>query len=463
MTFRGAAIWVFLAGALGGLLVFVRSLPSAGDQERTFLLGLDSASVSGLRVDRANGETDELTRTPGGLWVLRRRRDGEPENLWPINESRIRGGVRLLASAAFGVRESDSELGPADPIGSLGIGLRGGVEKQIVFESRGVGGRVPVAVQNGEATRFGWADRGLLDTYLGRGSGLAAWRDTAFGSDAARADRFTIEALGTRVRLRRLGGRWMLQEPVLFEADDSVVAAVLAALGELTLDRFLDNADATDAAYGLGEPRGLIELGWPARGESQPETTRRLTLGSLTNAAGEVLHAQAEWSQGSIEFTPQVVTVRVPEFPVSADSYLRKSASSLSVTDVRGLMARRRSDGDVVAALSRSIDGWSLDDQPDQDEIGAAVAALVCDRTADATELVGGGVIDTLPGLLGEFGVIAGGGVEAEVFRVALPTAATPRLRLIGKALDGGVHPMWSYAGPDADRLVVWFVERFGM
>ncbi|MFT5422289.1 MAG: hypothetical protein ACI89L_000046 [Phycisphaerales bacterium] len=461
-------MWVILAGVLGGLLLLVRAMPSPGERQRSFLLGLDSASVVGLRVQRENGESDELSRGADGLWVLDRARNGEPANRWPAAESRVRGGVRLLASAEFGVRDEQPGELSGDPIGSLSVGLRGGVEKQIVFEGRGVGGRVPVSIRSGEDERRGWADRGLRETYLGRGagSGLASWRDTAFGAGAKTADRFMIEALGERVSLRRMGGRWMLQEPVLIEADEAVVGAVLAALGEMTLERFLDHADPTDTAYGLTEPRGLIELGWPARGASTPASTRRLTLGSLTDAAGEVLHASAEWVAGEHGFTPQIVTVRVPEFPVSADSYFRKIAGSLSTTDVRGVMVRRRSDNAVASALTRSIDGWTLDNEPDRDEIGAALTALVCDRVADAAELIDGEGIDSMPGYLGEFGLIAGGGVEAEVFHVALPTTDTPRLRLIGKQLNGGdglVHAMWSYAGPDADRLVAWFVEQFGM
>jgi len=255
----------------------------------------------------------------------------------------------------------------------------------------------------------------------------------------------------------------MLQEPVLIEADGKVVEAVLAALGEMALERFLDHANATDAAYGLNEPRGLIELGWPARGANIPVTTRRLTLGSLTDAAGKVLHAKADWSLGDESFAPQIVTVRVPEFPVSADSYLRKTAGSLSATDIRGVTVRRRSDNETAAALARSIDGWTLDDEPDRDGFGAALTALACDRVADSAGLIDGESIDSMPGYLGEFGLIAGGGVEAEVFRVALPTTDTPRLRLIGKDLGDGVHALWGYAGPDADRLVAWFVDRFGM
>lgn len=463
MRMRGATIWVVLAGLLGALLMWVRAAPGGGVGTETFPLGLDSAAVIGLRVETPNGAAVSVNREGDGHWVLEHTGEDGAHAAWPADESRVRGGVRLLASSVFDTREA--EVPPESPLGSLFITMRGGVETEIVFDSRGIGGRVPVRVRTGDGFRSGWADRSMLDAYLrgGVGTGLAAWRDRSITVSAALADRLMIEVLGERVSLRKINGRWVLNEPVMIEADASVVQTVLAALSSIEIGRFLDSADPTDAAYGLTDPVGVLEIGWSGRGTGGKDRTLRLSLGSMAEVSGESLHARASIISGDREFGPRVVTMGVPEFPDTVDSYLRGQASSLSTADVRGLAVRKRAESSPAVSFTRTIEGWTLDDGPDRDGVGQTIVDFVCSSSARHTELVSGEMLDALPGYLGEIGLIIGGGVEAEVFGVALPTVDTPTLRLIGKDLGEGTHAVWSYSGPNADRVVGWCIDWFGL
>jgi len=105
-------------------------------------------------------------------------------------------------------------------------------------------------------------------------------------------------------------------------------------------------------------------------------------------------------------------------------------------------------------AFTRSVDGWQVGDEPDRDGLAQSLASLASSRAADSAWLLPAAEFDSLQGLLLEIGLVVGGGVEAENLGVALPTEESPTLRLIGKPLEDGSRPVWSYGGADADRLV---------
>ncbi|MFG0306159.1 MAG: DUF4340 domain-containing protein [Phycisphaerales bacterium JB040] len=454
MGVRAATIWVLLASCLALVLLWLRAPATETVSGGSFRLGLDPASVVALRVTTPGGAPQEALRRPDASWMLSWGR-GEGRR-WPAAEGSLRAGLRLLATHEFDPREAPAveEAGLA----TLTVELRGGIETAITLTGQPVGGRVPVRLSTGNTMRPAWAElnltRSLFPTPGSASSGLAAWSERSLATEAARADSIRLRALDESVSLRRLGARWVLQEPVLIEADPDVVRAALDAIAGLEIDRFLDDANTSDPAFGLDRPAGEVALSWSDRGGDAGARAMELTLGSRADATTNALHTLVTLAREGETLPPRLAVVQVPAFPVTPDAYLRKFATTLTTADLRAMTLRNLPDRDEVAALTRDVDGWRRGDEPDRDQLATTIADLASTRPADSAWLLPDEDFTTLQGLLLEIGLVVGGGVEAENLGVALPTEEAPTLRLIGKPLEDGSRPVWSYAGADADRLV---------
>ena len=455
MGVRAATVWVILAAVLAMFFLWLRAPEAESSTERSFRLGLDQASVVALRVTGPDRAPQSAERRPDGSWVLAWG-EGANARSWPAAEGSLRAGLRLLATHEFDPRDEPASDEPA--LATLTVELRGGIESSLHLTGRGVGGRVPVRLQTGQTTRHAWAELPLTQALIANSgspnSGLASWSERSLTADAARADSLRLRALDETVALRRLGPRWVIQEPVLIEADPDVVRAALDAIAGLEVTRFLDEADPEDAAYGLERPAGEVRLTWSSRGSDSGERSVGLLLGSRADTTTNALHVLAELASEQTTHPPRLAVMDVPGFPVTADAYLRKLATSLTPADLRAMTLRRLPDRDEIAAFTRSVDGWQVGDEPDRDGLAQSLASLASSRAADSAWLLPADEFDTLQGLLLEIGLVVGGGVEAENLGVALPTEESPTLRLIGKPLEDGSRPVWSYGGADADRLV---------
>lgn len=475
MGLRGAIIWMIIAAMLGGVLLLSRAAPRH-EARTSFSLGLDPASVTELRIETI-ADIERVRKSGPEFWIRqlgsKLATNAGEEPAWPADTSRVRAGLRLLATAEFTPRDgiAESSTAKTESPGTLVIRQRSGVETMIAFEGPGLGGRVPVTITNGGPPTRAWADRDLMQTFAPAplGTGFRAWRSQQLVREADRIRSMSVTALDLTVGLQRAGSGWVLREPLTMPAEAPVVDAVVQALSGLQVERFLTDPAVMDPAYGLAQPAGRIVLDWPSSTPGETARSLELTLGSRTDANGGVLHALARETSSSDDnpagseriFGPVLITLAVPELPLSAEAYVRRTASGLAGPDLSGLTIIDTQSGVVAHSGARTVDGWALNGAPDRDSQIATLLSLLTEQPANELELLEPEVAAALPGLRLEISLTARGGVEAERFAIALPTEDAPLLRFIraGNGIQANEpRPVWGFRGSEAAQLVDWLL-----
>lgn len=205
---------------------------------------------------------------------------------------------------------------------------------------------------------------------------VADWRKRSIDAPTeGQAQRVILTRQGKAVAVRKADGNWSLDNPHSGRVDTEAVKGLLAAVGNLHIDRFVADSPEDPALYGLDEPRTQLSVYMPAAAsaDTQPATTQphdepadqaasgsevyMLRMGAPVDLKSE--HYFATWvadGQRGAVFT--LLASDVEKFAKSVDDLRDARITPIKAADVRQLTLKR-SEAQVVS-LSRGTDGWSF-------------------------------------------------------------------------------------------------------
>ena len=263
-------------------------------------------------------------------------------------------GSRRIGLGA-GSRELSLRIGDQAPVGSSSYVARGADEA--VF------------------TTLSWRLNAFSEPLLD----LRDRRVLAFDATAVRRIEVSWPAGG--VSLERTPETWQIVAPLVTDADDERIDALLSDLSYLRTDGFVDEP-LTAAAAGLDEPAFAVTLVLEAAADEEDMRTLRFELGR-ERADGMRL------ARGSHATLYAIDADRINDFPRELVEYRDRELSRLvnSEVDSLELMFSRAGDGDgaggstVLVAVKRDEGSW-LSEPPLRDGVASDIVANLANLRA---------------------------------------------------------------------------------
>jgi hypothetical protein len=212
----------------------------------------EPGAVSAIALSGEGRPAHRVERAPGGGWSFRA---GAVE--WPAAVPDAASSA--LASLAQSLQTSPTTPPPAAQPGdrTLSLGLRDGSTVELRISAAALGGMVPVLTRAGARESAYMIDASLISPLTDPGP--SGWRLPAALPGVTDASRITITDPTASLTLAKLEGKWDLRRPISARASQPAVTTLLSALSAIRAARFEDGATAGPAAYGLVNPRIVIQ------------------------------------------------------------------------------------------------------------------------------------------------------------------------------------------------------------
>jgi len=366
MSMKAVIAAVLLAVVLGGVLFLVNTGSKTPKGPPAPAMKFDPASVAALRLTPPGQAEQTATRAADGSWSTTL---GALD--WPLNPSGPQDVISRMAAMVPAPLGKDAKP-PADPASpfTVVVAMRDGTSQTLRLGTDAVGGLVPAKVNEAPTMLV---DAAILEAV--RSPGIAGWRVMSAlpgaGGDTARV---TITAGETTLGFARENGQWALRRPVAARADQKAVGELVARLGRLGIERFIDNPSATDrSASGLDKPRMVIQTERDVR-ESGPTITmgvkgRELYVGRNAVSGTTTSAYAAPERSGNVLF--MVPADALTSISTNARAYLASTASNVSPADVQIVSVRRGDSAEV--GYRRQMGKWTRMDAGNASEVDAAL------------------------------------------------------------------------------------------
>ena len=321
-------------------------------------LPINAAEVVGVKVRFGNVE-EGVKRDPSGAWAFVFASPAptapagpgaapapQPEPLtWPADPEPIQNLVRAVSELA---PAPGTERGGKIPDNAALVSLKmtDGSTRLVRISPTPVAGKTLVDI-DGKAAFM--ADASVLA--LATQPGPRGWRINRALPGASPNDlsRIGVRTSDETLAFSKQENRWFISRPVSARASGAGVGAMLDALGRISIERFVNEGGAADAAKvdlvsaGLASPRMIITTERDIRtldatGTIQTDTKRRdLFVGGPADGSGSRLYASSAASG-----TPMFIidASSVAAISTAARNYIDITASSASPADV-GLITLR--------------------------------------------------------------------------------------------------------------------------
>jgi len=317
----------------------------------------------GMNAHHAEPMSESVVRDASGHWLAAWGSSEDARIAWPVNEARVRAGLRMLADATL---TPSREVGEISPVAGLAIMTESPGRAMIFFAEGSVAGRAAVSSNTAGADRPGLTDDRLHAVFAQ--TGLLPWRDERAMPGVARdPSRLVISApvaagSGARstIEVARQQGRWGLTSPVVERAEAGAVAASIDALGRMTVASFRDHTDPAQA--GLVEPRVTMEV---SGGRGPDSYLWRIDIGAPATADGTQVFARLSGhlgeSGGGRAMGPVYVVLPIdgPRIYTNAEAYLARTSLETPTADIRRFTIRTL-DGSRAWRYERTLDGWTV-------------------------------------------------------------------------------------------------------
>jgi len=351
-------------------------------EARRRVYGTEVAAVDSFSRSERAGPTVRLEKRGDTWWLT------QPYE-WPANLNavlRILSDLQLLEhETSFAVADlakdgrSLADYGLAEPARTFTFTSGGKTYTTRLGDDTKIGNRLYLLSPDG--TRIHVVGRSLADS-------LALPLDSLRSESIFTVPVFEVRSLGLqtaapanlKVRLRRDGGRWGFETPILARADKNRVEVAINALNGLKAKKFLEGREADLDRTGLASPQLRVTLEGNARRET-------LLLGNPTGA--EAPAGSVEY-YAKVEDKPTVFATAVP---------------STLVEELRGAQASLR-DPRILDFDPRTVTSLTLS-APGQPEL--SIQRLEAAAGADAWQLVVRGAGGQAPQTVPADGAVVGG------------------------------------------------------
>lgn len=343
-----------------GIALLISPPPSASAGDPGSLLRLDPSLVKSVRSTPATGDpTTVITRTDSGGWEIHLERNNTAISTpWPAQPTQVRAAIRQLCDLRTNAETSRVAGAVIDPPLTIEIGLIDGPAHTIRFDRSPLGGRRLVEI---DARLTGEIDDSIYRAMTNPGP--AGWRvRSPLTSVGERTSRIAIGApgQGKGIELAKLDGRWFLRQPVQSRADDHAAGTLIASIGSLTIERFIDDdANISIEETGLDQPRLSCRVEADTRsvnpdsGEVQTTTrTQTLAIGGPADLSGKLVYASINNGQ-----TLAVINIEpIASVSLTGGHYLASAAAETIEPNIGALAVRVA--GQPEARYERGIDHW---------------------------------------------------------------------------------------------------------
>jgi hypothetical protein len=242
MSRASALIWVVLAAILGGLVWWTTPRGVVEVPGSALLDAFATSDVRRIRVTAPDGGVAAIERGPlDGLWLMTL---GQNQTSVVVEASRVQGFLRLVAE----LRASVTEGRPMPKAAIVELIGASGTLATIAIDPEFLAGKGRVALLNeaGQVVRVAATSEDL--GALLRPDALSEWRSKALlGWAPERSSSLLIRRGDTGVSIARVGTGWLMSAPLQLKADPGAVQGVSLWLANTTVDRFLDDAGATES------------------------------------------------------------------------------------------------------------------------------------------------------------------------------------------------------------------------
>jgi hypothetical protein len=383
MSRKPTIVLVLVALALAVVVFIVgRGGPTSVDAE-VRLVDREPADIGTITIARPDGRTFEAKRsTVAGLpaWT-----QSAPVT-YPLRRTDLDGiavavcDLRPLESFR-GADSSEYGLEPPQLTVTLDTG------EVLELGRRTVAGRAAIRRQGDDAVHIvgDHLHNRLLDT------DPVAWRvRRVFDNLSVDVSRISVEQSGTVTRLARLQGQWRIIEPIGCHADPAYVASMLTSLIEGRIESFIVDATDDPSQFGLVSPVITITAETDRRKVAPSGEVALLTdvqtlhIGSAADVDGRLRYARRDGR--SVVTTVPAAMIRVLAVPI--DRLINPVATVVPVTDIAALECVV---GEETISLTRTLDGWAIDEahaelQTRAAELAAATLSFLIDVRASAVD-----------------------------------------------------------------------------
>jgi len=341
------------------------------DEPARMLLTLDPAEIERIELHAADGSLTRIAREDFlGLrrWMIRWG-EGGTDQAWPADETRVRAGLRVLATTAVDPGMLDGVFET-----TLTIHASDGSTQTIRFGDQPVAGRIGVIVDSGGQTTQGLTDATLYDAFVR--TDLRTWRDMRpFAPPGVGPSAITLESQARSLSLGRRQGRWSVLEPVFVAADPDAASELAKTIASLRAERFFDSLAIDDAQLGLTQPLAHVIVEHDVRALSNAtETTlhvrQSMLVGQPTDLSGRSVYALVEWTvrPGLGDEQPlvgptllSVPTEALNRLTTRPDGYVSRTSLEMLAASIDRI---RLSVGSKSVEIERRSAGWSRKTDP---------------------------------------------------------------------------------------------------
>ncbi|MFN2374909.1 MAG: DUF4340 domain-containing protein, partial [Candidatus Binatia bacterium] len=254
VSFVRTLLLIAVAGALSAWIFLVEAPRLEQEAKAEFLLDVDPASVEKVRMDYPDGSSIEAVRE-GEEWKL------TAPVAYPADSSVVANFLTTVQETKIERRLNKEEAGALSS-----YGLEGDTGSQARLELTEKGGKALPAVVFGISTPVGhqaFARREGSDEVLVVPLLLQSTikknpddlrRKAMFSGDTEGVNRVSITGPNGNIVLERRGeNEWILQSPLLDEADAESVRSMLDSIATIDATGFYDGDKADRAAFGLAD------------------------------------------------------------------------------------------------------------------------------------------------------------------------------------------------------------------
>ena len=453
MSMRTLFIWIIVAGALGGVVLFTRAQSTKAQSkapiQTTRTLGFDTARTVGLTrlVDneRQVVEADELQPN---RWIVRWVQDGM-DRAWIADLNKARAGFRSLATANIMLSATDLV---ASSRGEVVIHQRDGESIRVEFGSNPSGGFTPVRIEErdagGIATArwFGRIDRSVADVYMN--NSVLGWRtDQVFDLPNSSIRQVELKAGENAVALERSAVGWRIVEPVAVQGDRAQIEALVKVLLSLEAASFVDD-EVDPQTSGIESPIASVEL-------STADSTSSIVIGNRADVGGERVYAQIRTGVGSAMVT--LATDQLSKLTPIADAYISKVPSSLSATMVNRMSVAGR-DERIRLDATRTMGDWLIDsskaDSINREAI-ERVIRVVCTNPAQAVGIIES---ESIPAPIAFIEMHGNDASQSQRFGLTLDSNDAGMRLLLTQQVSQTQSVVWSCISDDASASGAWLI-----
>ena len=459
MGAKATTIWVVLAALLTAAALWAPT-PGGDGPEQGAPLALDPASVVEIPFTPAGGEAYRLERAASlaGDWLVVRGSNGD-ESAWPADATAVRAALRTATTSPLGDRSERDDEGESDAPAATRIEFitdHGGVRTSVrVTIAQGVlAGQAAGTVEGGGrgSPRAVWIGPEFVRALAGQGPD--AWLDRSVfarlvaSQGAAAPHTYEVRTDASSVRLARGPRGWRVESPRALPAEVSRVDAALGSLAQLAAERL----DFVPAQTADAREQALVRV---ASGEraSPPWSMTLRVLGA--GASDGMIEIELVGTLGQTTLGPvrgQAEAKPLTSISAAAADYAARRALAFGAADIAAIELYKGET--LVTKATRTIDGWTSDDDATTLTAPALVALLTGDKPAR---------VDLGPTLTAQSGaltlrVLGVGGVVLSELTLAPQTNNTAAFTA-SETLPGGSTIVRTYTGREAAGVVSWLTR----